>query len=627
MTAGYKTIVLCTARPNDAFINEFIRELNIQAVRIDCRLLVFSTASDLYWNYDAEKGEASVFDLIDYSAADALVIYAEQIKNVNIINGIIEKAHNAGVPVITVGQRYDGCAYVDFDYENGFESVVRHVVEHHSPKKLHFVAGIKGNALSDSRIGVFKKVLAENGIPYDDSMLSYGDFWSEPAERAAENLIASGNIPDAVICANDTMAMAVCNVFKRHGYKIPDDLIVTGFDGINEAQIVSPKITSCRCGQSAVAEKIADLITGAAPFDEPQYAVPEFLVSESCGCSPISLNDAAVYLNDMHNMFYRYQDETRTLSEISSKVQNSADITQVAELMNKDALIYNTCCILKKECIDPSADPLASNGHLTFDSGKFLLFNTDSETPYVPREIPADVLVPDIDEIFERKIPVIIMAVNYLEIPLGYVCFYFNNYDMANYVRIPQLVSMLSNALGGYRNIHYQHYLSARIEQMYRIDPLTGLLNRNGLLREYAQLSAKAQESGGALTLILTDLDGLKYINDNFGHNEGDNAIRTSAEALRASCPERAVCARLGGDELVAVYAGEFPSENVIKAQSDYLERYNAGSGKPYRVCSSIGIYTARGGEDLELEVLLKKADRLMYVDKNNRRGTVPAGR
>ena len=99
--------------------------------------------------------------------------------------------------------------------------MVRNMIEVHHLTKLHFMAGMKNNAFSDHRLEVFKQVLKENGLPFNDSMVSYGDFWSGPAEEATEKLVASGKLPEAIICANDKMAIAVCGVLNRHGIKIP----------------------------------------------------------------------------------------------------------------------------------------------------------------------------------------------------------------------------------------------------------------------------------------------------------------------------------------------------------------------------------------------------------------------
>ena len=115
--------------------------------------------------------------------------------------------------------------------------------------------------------------------------------------------------------------------------------------------------------------------------------------------------------------------------------------------------------------------------------------------------------------------------------------------------------------------MRYQHYLAKQIEEMYRQDILTGLYNRNGLMAAYQEMvSDHGQEKiSEGITIVLADLDGLKKINDNYGHGEGDHAIHTVAQALKNACPKNAVCARFGGDEMLAIFDEEYDPDLIKK--------------------------------------------------------------
>ncbi len=111
--------------------------------------------------------------------------------------------------------------------------------------------------------------------------------------------------------------------------------------------------------------------------------------------------------------------------------------------------------------------------------------------------------------------------------------------------------------------------------------------------------------------LVLCDLDGLKYINDHFSHQEGDNAIKTVSEALHTVCKD-GLCCRYGGDELVAVLWGNVSPEAIRSRIHAILDDYNRTSAKPYLVSTSIGICC--GSEDLDS--LFARADEIMYQRK-----------
>ncbi|MFR4023001.1 MAG: GGDEF domain-containing protein [[Eubacterium] siraeum] len=91
--------------------------------------------------------------------------------------------------------------------------------------------------------------------------------------------------------------------------------------------------------------------------------------------------------------------------------------------------------------------------------------------------------------------------------------------------------------------------------------------------------------------VISVDLDNLKLINDNFGHNEGDNAILTMANALKSAADENDICARFGGDEYVVFGKGkgEYEMNAYIDKVNKYLSEYNLTSKKPYNVHGSFG--------------------------------------
>ena len=124
------------------------------------------------------------------------------------------------------------------------------------------------------------------------------------------------------------------------------------------------------------------------------------------------------------------------------------------------------------------------------------------------------------------------------------------------------------------------------------------------------------------LTVILTDLDGLKHINDKFGHDEGDNAIRASAHALRDACPEGTLCLRFGGDEMLGVYNGVLDEAALREEFNKKLDGYNASSGKPYKISASLGMYVLTSSDAEDLDELIKKSDKLMYFNKKSKQSS-----
>lgn len=124
--------------------------------------------------------------------------------------------------------------------------------------------------------------------------------------------------------------------------------------------------------------------------------------------------------------------------------------------------------------------------------------------------------------------------------------------------------------------------------------------------------------------VISVDLDNLKLINDNFGHNEGDNAILTMANALKSAADENDICARFGGDEYVVFGKGkgEYEMNAYIDKVNKYLSEYNLTSKKPYNVHCSFGGCIVPKGSKLHIDYYINKADSKMYVEKESHKRT-----
>jgi diguanylate cyclase (GGDEF)-like protein/PAS domain S-box-containing protein len=152
-------------------------------------------------------------------------------------------------------------------------------------------------------------------------------------------------------------------------------------------------------------------------------------------------------------------------------------------------------------------------------------------------------------------------------------------------------------------------------------DELTGLHNRRGFLLLAEQQLRLAARKGWELALVYLDLDRLKGINDALGHRAGDDAIRQTAEVLRAACREMDVVARLGGDEFVVlmVEPGELGVSKLQSRLQRALDACNARRSRATALSVSVGISRLVPGEARTLEQLLVEADARMYEEKRRR--------
>ena len=152
-------------------------------------------------------------------------------------------------------------------------------------------------------------------------------------------------------------------------------------------------------------------------------------------------------------------------------------------------------------------------------------------------------------------------------------------------------------------------------------DELTGLLNRRGLLKEAAPYFDFARRQKEKLLLLFIDLDGMKKINDEFGHNEGDNALMQTAQLLNRSFRSSDIIARLGGDEFIVLVTDlNANKEEAITRLNENLKAYNNSETRAHKLAFSIGVATLEPERMTCFEELLEQADQAMYEQKRMKR-------
>ena len=189
-----------------------------------------------------------------------------------------------------------------------------------------------------------------------------------------------------------------------------------------------------------------------------------------------------------------------------------------------------------------------------------------------------------------------------------------------------QVTQSKINGTGGYlhffEDISDQVYVEKTLRQAANVDPLSGVLNRTGFNQLYSQAFEEVRRKGEPLTLAYIDLDRFKYVNDQYGHEYGDQLLKYAAERLVGSVKRSDIVARLGGDEFAVIIRGEMAPpilEVVATKMMQALGRpYTLGEVR-YRCTCSIGL--ARYPEDaMEMESLIKAADNAMYIAKTSGR-------
>ena len=178
------------------------------------------------------------------------------------------------------------------------------------------------------------------------------------------------------------------------------------------------------------------------------------------------------------------------------------------------------------------------------------------------------------------------------------------------------------------RDVTERKKMEERLRSLSITDDLTGLYNRRGFLT-FADHHIKAAERRKEQSLlILIDVDGLKQINDAFGHNIGDQALIDTATVIKQTFRNSDVTARVSGDEFVALTSDTDGkgADSIKKRLYENVDAHNAKGMRPYKLSMSLGIATHNPSTSGSIDRLLLKADELMYAEKNKKYERTPKG-
>lgn len=163
------------------------------------------------------------------------------------------------------------------------------------------------------------------------------------------------------------------------------------------------------------------------------------------------------------------------------------------------------------------------------------------------------------------------------------------------------------------------------LDEMSRSDPLTGICNRRGFMNTVKQIMENGKNYGKKAVAVYADMDNLKIINDEFGHDEGDYSLKTIAKALSESFRESDVVGRMGGDEFAAfaMVSQENFAEVIKERIHSILEERNCNCEKPYYVNISIGTFEFLLSKDSNLDRILNEADADLYKEKKHKKKVI----
>ena len=614
--------------------SKIIKGLQKTAYELNYDLLVFSPFIKICDLELYQIGEKNIYSLINYEILDGIIYIPDTIQiplaNDEIINDIKIKFKG---PVITIDTFIEGFMFVEADARKTIKNMVNHLIQDHNAKYINFMTGRKEHQHAIKRLDGYIDALKENNIPIEEERIHYGDFWYNEGENFIHKILNSKlPFPHAICCASDHMAISVCNALEKNGIKVPDQVAVTGYDFILESITNNPSITSAVMPIEATAIKAMKLMHKTLENTNLDIdsisTVAELQIAESCGCNIDIAKKYRSTLSLFTNSDYEYENEFFYASNymleclISSKniYELRGNISWYTYQIGTFKEFYFCLCD-DWDCIGYNEVDMDTKyvrfGYTDNIYLNFAKIDGEYKEPY--GKFSSKEMLPSIYEKRDYPTTYFFTPIHFNDRCFGYTVLNFGNELKSYDVKYRSWIRNINNSLESLRLQNNLKWFYERMEENAIKDGLTNILNRYAFNKDYQNLLKLVLRTDKQLMIILGDLNGLKYINDTFGHIEGDNAIRMSALAFQISCNDFEKCYRFGGDEFVLVSAGYYTENDAhdkITKINTFLNNYNKTSQKPYPVSISLGYYCGDFKHDKPIEYYIKIADLMMFREK-----------
>lgn len=585
-------------------------------------------------------GEYNIFSLANLSRFDGVILIINTIQDAECMQRVVKRVREAGIPAVCIDKDVDGMYSIGIDNESAMYSMVEHFIVHHGFTRINYISGPEDNIDSTLRLRAYRAALAAHGITPENERIYRGHFTSKDGIPAVEQFLSSPlERPQAIVCANDNMAVAAVNALTTHGVRVPEDICVSGFDYTQNARNYAPSMTSVerpleRVGMLAC-QKIFMHLKGTEP-ERITTLETRCCFSQSCGCNAVTLMDTDEFKKHNYSVLESFMNDVSLASRLSSALAEcdsmedyTAEIRRfIPEFRCKE--FYLCLCDSWKQGI--MADETEENYLMHILSPDHFITEGYGENIMVPiaykdgkyftiPDFSAEDMLPGLFDAENPPGNYYFVPLHFRERTMGYVVIKDSEFPVTSKL-FHNCVMDIANSLESVRKIICLDRVTRKLNKLYTIDSLADINNRNGFRISTQHLYQYCIDAQKPVMLMFLDMDGLKYINDTFGHKEGDVAIAAMAEVLRKVCSDGEVCCRFGGDEFI-VFAADYTTEradHLTEQIYQTLDRMNAERGYPFKLATSLGYHITVPEPGMNLFQLVTVADNLMYEQKKKKK-------
>ena len=303
-SSGRKTIGVFASQVGREWGAEFIAGINAAAEENNVNLVHF-IGGRLTPLKDPDQARPSygLYDLVKPDQFDGLLLTADVAYGTSPEDLQAFSDLYNDLPIVTQSVELPNASMFIPDNKEGMRAAVRHLIETHGYKRIAFIRGIQGQIDAEQRFEAYQAELKAYGLYFDERLVVDGDYTRESGRAAVHTLLDERELRvQAIVAANDRMAFGALEALQQRGIRVPDDVAVTGFDDLREAQATGVPLTTVRqsfytAGKHAL-EALLQRIRGETL--PPVTLTPtQLLLRWSCGCLPENIRQAAVAPRDV----------------------------------------------------------------------------------------------------------------------------------------------------------------------------------------------------------------------------------------------------------------------------------------------------------------------------------------
>lgn len=614
-----KTVGVILEKASGEFQKRICEGITVTARQYGYNVAVFNAFGRYGHNERHFFGDQMIFDLVPWQELDGVILALDTMDEPLSRKRILEKVRKyCCCPIVSVREMVECASNILVKNTTCMEDIIKHFIEHHGYTRLCFMTGPQSHWDAVERLQCFERVMKEYNLPVSEHQKFYGDYWHNMGGEACDWFLEGQERPDAILCANDHMALAVASELIKRGYHIPEDICVSGYDGLADGLAFSPTLTTMEVPFYEMGRSAMQLIEdkqGCPKEVENVYFQANVVLRESCGCVEHGGKDVLQKRRQLYEERKIAHKREVQLDYLSINLGDSNSIEEVAKWLayyqyNIDGLCNYAVCF---------CDNIFQEEKVTeYTEQMVMRIALKDRVELGPLEVSFDrkELIPELLS-DEKPQCWYFSPLHFQDNCYGYEAFHFPDEKRMGNLYFRWNVN-IGNKIHDMLVEHKMQSLILELEEMYDRDVLTGMYNRRGWENYGKVMFGEAKENKEPIFLAVIDLDGMKLINDNFGHDEGDFALKKIREAIDTSCEKEHISARTGGDEFVVMAKGLSIDEGeaFLRRLEQYLETFNASGNKSYDIHASAGYVCRIPTENESIETFTKESDGMMYKNK-----------